>query len=392
MRTHERIRGLLKAPKLIWNAVARGRYAFVYDRIPMAFAAMPLPWRLNLARAGGNLVRRRLQPWSMPLHMQFELSSVCSLHCPVCPTGRHEVKRGTAFMEPVLFERVMEEVGPFLLTAALWGWGEPLLHPRLREILRVARAFPAARLLSTNGQKLAEAQVQEALRNEPPDHLIVAIDGITDESNARFRQGARLAPALDGVRQLAAWKRRSGSRLPILHMRFIVMKHNQHEVPLLDDFARGNGFDMLSLRTLSLIDHHTPDALVGDLVPGSPEWQAYRYRGRQRLRREDFVCQQPFWFPTLFADGTVVACEQDCHAQHPLGRVTERTSFREIWRSPRARAVRALLRDRSHEVSFCRNCPFVDREGTDCSVEAHFFNPGLDYANLAALRAHRMGP
>lgn len=391
MRKHERIRGLLRAPKLIWDVVARGRYSFVYDRIPIVSTAMRLPRRLNLLRSGGNLVHRRLKPWSMPLHMQFEVSSACNLRCPVCPTGRHELKRGRAFMDPVLFERVMDEVGPFLLTASLWGWGEPLLHPRLCEILRVARGFSAVTLLSTNGQKLAEPQTQEALRREPPDHLIVALDGVTDETNARFRQGARLAPALQGVRQLAAWKRESGSRLPILHMRFIVMKHNQHEVSLLDDFARGNGFDMLSLRTLSLIDHAAPDALVGDLVPDLPEWQAYRYRDRQRLRRSDFVCQEPFWFPTLFADGTVVACEQDCHARHPFGRVTERTSFREVWRSQQARAVRKLLRDRSHEASFCRNCPYADRGETDCSVEARFYHPGLDYADLGALRAGALG-
>ena len=43
----------------------------------------------------------------------------------------------------------------------------------------------------------------------PPTYLIVAIDGLTDETNSVY-QGARLAPALEGVRALADWKERSG--------------------------------------------------------------------------------------------------------------------------------------------------------------------------------------
>jgi len=354
---------------LIWDVLARGRYSFVYDRMDITASHMGLGKRLNLLRSGANLLHRRLHPWSMPLHMQFEMASTCNLRCPVCPTGRREVKRGAPVLDPALFERVLDEVGPYLLTASLWAWGEPLLHPRLDEILRLAGRYPMTTLLSTNGQRLADPRVQEALRRHPPSQLIVALDGITDESNARFRVGARLEPALDGVRQLAAWKRETKARLPVLHMRTIVMKHNEHELPLLDDFSRKNGFDVVSLRTLSIIDNPSPDQMVSNLVPGQEAWQAYSYQDGARVRRADFICQQPFWFPTLLSDGTVVACEQDCNAQHPLGTVTGQTSFRQIWRGEQARAVRKQIRDNGAQVSFCRNCPYADRADTDCSVE-----------------------
>ena len=374
MKTYERTRGLLRAPRLIWDVLVRGRYAFVYDRIPITAGPMGLGKRLNLLRSGANLLHRRLHPWSMPLHMQFELASTCNLRCPVCATGRREVKRSTPFLEPDLCARVLDEVGPNLLTASLWGWGEPLLHPQLGEILRLVERHPVTTLLSTNGQRLADPRVQAALRSHPPSQLIVALDGITDETNARFRVGARLGPALDGVRQLADWKRESGSNLPVLHMRTIVMKHNEHELPLLDDFARRSGFDVLSLRTLSIIDNASPDQMVRNLVPGQEAWQAYAYQGGARMRRADFICQEPFWFPTLLSDGTVVACEQDFNAQHPLGKVAQQKSFRQIWRSEQARAVRKLIRDDGAQVSFCRNCPYADRADSDCSVELRRLN------------------
>lgn len=377
MRSHERNRSLLQAPRLVWDVLVRGRYAFVYDRIPITVTGMSAAKRLNLCRSGGNLLYRRLRPWAMPLHMQFELTNYCNLRCPVCPTGTRSVKRRAAAMDVGLFERVMNEVGTYLLTASLWAWGEPLLHPRLEEMLRAGRKHPVTLLLSTNGQTLDDERIQTALLRQPPSHLIVAIDGLTDETNSQFRTGARLKPALDGVRRLAELKRQRSQTLPVLHMRYIVMKHNQHELPRVEAFARENGFDLLSLRTLSVIDTESPDKVHGAFVPEGERWRAYAYDGGERVRRDGFICQEPFWFPTLLADGTVVACEQDYNAQQPFGKVSENVSFANVWRSDKAAEVRRIIRDRAKELSFCRNCPYADRAGTDVSVEAVFLNDAL---------------
>jgi MoaA/NifB/PqqE/SkfB family radical SAM enzyme len=386
MRSHERIRSLVKSPWLLWDILVGGHYRFVYDRLPLTIAGMSAVKRLNLLRSAGNLLHRRLHPWSMPLHMQFELTNYCNLRCPICPTGIRSVERRPVAMEVELFERVMTEVGPYLLTASLWNWGEPLLHPQLEEMLRVARKYPVVLLLSTNGQTLDDEGVQKALLRQPPSHLIVAIDGLTDETNSRYRTGARLRPALDGVHRLAEQKRSRGQLLPLLHMRYLVMKHNQHELPRVKAFARDNGFDLISLRRLSLIDMESPDAAHGAFAPDAEHWRAYKYQGGQRRHRNDFICLQPFWFPTLLADGTLVGCEQDYNAQQAFGKVSEKVSFTDLWRSRKAAGVRSTIRDHAGELSFCRNCPYWDRAETDISVEAVFFNDTADFANVLALQ------
>ncbi|HSB14284.1 MAG TPA: radical SAM protein, partial [Bryobacteraceae bacterium] len=244
MRSHERTRGLLRAPKLAWDVLVRGRYDFTYDQMPMTASRMAWAKRFNLFKAGANLLHQRLQPWSMPLHMQFELTNYCSLRCPVCPTGSKALDRRPQPIDVGLFERVMDEVGPHLLTASLWAWGEPLLHPRLKEILRAARKHDVITLLSTNGQSLNQDRILDALIQEPPDYLIVAFDGLTDGTNSQYRVGATLAPIRDGVRKLAELKRLRGLSTPLLNMRDIVMNHNQHEVPQLEEFARLHDFEL----------------------------------------------------------------------------------------------------------------------------------------------------
>jgi radical SAM protein with 4Fe4S-binding SPASM domain len=147
-------------------------------------------------------------------------------------------------------------------------------------------------------------------------------------------------------------------------MRYIEMKHNRHELPELDDFARRHGFDSVAVRRLYTIDSTTDADLRESLSPvGDLE-----HRGGRP--RDSFICQHPFWFPTVLADGTLVLCEQDYNAELGLGRISGDVSFQDLWRSPKAAQVRRAIRDDQDHVSFCRKCPFKELETADCSVEA----------------------
>lgn len=382
MRVHERHHSLLKSPVLAWNILTRGYYPFVYDQMDITMKHMNWRKRCNLFKSGANLLYRRLRPWNMPLHMQFEITNYCNLQCPVCPTGIKAIERKKQSMDVDLFERLIDQVGPYLLTASLWAWGEPLLHPQIEDILRAIRKHQIATFISTNGQTLNDDKVLNALINEPPTYLIVAIDGLTDETNTKFRSGAKLEPALAGIRKLAELKRQRRVQLPVLHMRFIVMKHNQHQIADLHDFARDHHFDLLTVRTLSIIDKDAPDATHQDFVPDDNKLRAYQYNDNKRIERDDFYCLEPFWFPTVFADGTVVACEQDYNAKLPLGTFSALNPFRTIWHSEHANNIRKQIRDHNCDIRFCRNCPYRDRETTDCSIQAHCLNNKIDYKNL----------
>lgn len=321
--------------------------------------------RLNLLKAGANLIYRRPHAWGWPLHMHIELTNYCNLRCKVCPTGIGELNRPLGEIDPALFERLMNEVGPYLLTTSLWGWGEPLLHPQLADILRIVHNRGVITFIATNGQNLNDERVLQALIKYPPTYLIVAIDGLTDETYSKFRVGAKLAPVLAGVRHLARMKRQKGLQLPILHFSYIVMKHNEHELPRLPKFAAENEFDILTFRTLAIID--APEDTHHELIPNDEKFRAYGYINNQRISRADFICEKASIFPAVFADGTVVSCAQDCNAQQPYGSLADGRSFGDIWWSKQATEIRRTIRDNPDDFSWCRNCPFKDWPVSTCS-------------------------
>jgi len=373
----ERIHSLLRAPVLLDQLLRQSRYDFVYDQLSISVRGMSAAKRLNLARAGLNLAWRRLRPWALPLHLQVELSSLCDLRCSFCPTGRRELRRPGQFMRPELFRRLWDELAPTLLTCSLWAWGESLLHPQLREMLAIARSHPVVTLASTNGQVLDREPVVEALLAHPPTYLIVALDGLSDDTNTKVRLGARLAPALAGVAALAREKKRRGQRLPVLVLRTIAMKHNEHELPRAKAFAVEHGFDMFALRSLAAVPTPAAGADHDRLVPDAARLRAYDYLDGRRVRRDNFVCMQPFWFPTVFVDGTLVGCEQDAQASRPLGRIEGTTRFSDLWSGALAEQLRREVRADSEGPLFCRECPARDRLRHDVTVEATSFVPGL---------------
>lgn len=372
MKPAMRWKHLSRAPRIALGLLARGRYDYSFDLVPMSVTDMTWARRTNLLRSGLNLLHRRPKPWSWPIHLQVELSNVCDLQCPVCPTGRGLLRRKGQFMDMGLYERLMREAGKRLLSVFLWAWGEPLLHPQLEQALAIARGHGVLPLLSTNGQSLARPGVVDALVKQPPEYLIVAIDGLTQATQEVFRVGSRLDVILEGVRALREARDRAGQSRPLLHMRMIAMKHNLHEVSRARNFALEHGFDMLSIRGLSIIDDK--DETFRKLAPDDEHMGAYRFKGGRRQSRTDFLCQHAFALPAVLSDGTVVACDQDFNAQHAYGRIGQDGSFEDIWFGPRARQIRRAIRDRRDAYSFCRNCPYADREINTCSIESFVFN------------------
>jgi hypothetical protein len=60
-----------------------------------------------------------------PYWLTVDPSNYCGLKCPFCPTGQGRGSRKKGLMELTDFERLMEELGPWLLHADFCNWGAP---------------------------------------------------------------------------------------------------------------------------------------------------------------------------------------------------------------------------------------------------------------------------
>ena len=321
----------------------------------------PASWA-NLVRIASSYVRSthgrrgsasgQAEVSGLPFALMVEPTNRCNLHCPLCPSGDGRLTRPRGTMERATFDRILSQTKGTVKLLQLWNQGEPLLHPDLPEMIRRAKRQGMFVSTSTNGHPLADPLVAHEIVRSGLDHLIVSVDGATQETYVRYRRGGDLQTVLKGIEHCVEAKRRSRTSWPWIEIQFLVMRHNEHEIVSMERLARKLGVDRLSLKTVQI---DVPDQ-AETFLPSDRKRSRYApAQGALTTERKRDTCRR-LWFSTVINwDGTVTPCCFDKDGRFVLGNVLQE-SLERIWRGRRYRAFRnAVLRNRA-DIPMCRNC------------------------------------
>jgi radical SAM protein with 4Fe4S-binding SPASM domain len=293
-----------------------------------------------------------------------------------------------------LFERLIDEVAPYVFLIILWDWGEPFLNPAVYDMIAYAKRRDIKLISSTNGHIFARGDHAERLVQSGLDSIIFSVDGVRQETYEAYREGGDLETVLAGVRKVVEAKRAHKSPTPQVDLRFIVMRHNEHEIPSLPAFAQSLGVDALTLRTLNTYDYVARCASEADgeaLLPENAGYQPFRLdsRDQSRIRRPTNPCKALWNNPAIHADGQVCPCTFDPHGRYVLGDLNS-SSFRDIWWGAAYRELRQRFRKDYQELGLCCECPCAFEGGSmgeERDVEVHFFDRGESKLDTAKDRA-----
>ena len=144
---------------------------------------------------------------------------------------RHTWSEPTGFMEDATFDRV--ELGlrelPFLPSVFLGGFGEPLSHPRILDMVRRLKFRGATVEMITNGIALDEP-IARQLVDAGLDTLWVSMDGATPESFGEVRTTPDFGRIVENLRGLKMLKWHRDATKPELGIAFVAMKKNKAEL------------------------------------------------------------------------------------------------------------------------------------------------------------------
>ena len=142
-------------------------------------------------------LRRPVEP---ACKIYLEPTSRCNLACRTCIRNAWEEPLGD--MSEETFARLLDGLARFdpLPEVFIGGFGEPLAHPRLFEMVERVKALGVPKLgLITNGCLLDE-QASRRLIAAGLDTLWASLDGIRQESYSDVRLGALLPQVLENLR------------------------------------------------------------------------------------------------------------------------------------------------------------------------------------------------
>jgi radical SAM protein with 4Fe4S-binding SPASM domain len=251
-------------------------------------------------------------------------------------------------------KRIVDEIAPFAYQIELYNWGEPLLHPDIMEMIEYAsqRRIPVG--LSSNLNRL-DAETARRLVESGLSHLIVSIDGATQESYAAYRRRGQLDTVLKNLELLIETRRKLQRRSPFIIWRMLVGKHNEHEIAIVRNMAHSMGADSFSTGVL-FVDTRDPEQ-VKEWLPADPAFSPYDYDGEKLENRWD--CHDLWENMVINWDGGVSPCCWLHDPQFDFGSVSGQT-VREIWNNPRYVSARRVIGKRNSQPddvpTICHRC------------------------------------
>lgn len=178
-------------------------------------------------------------------HLRLSVISACNLHCIYCmPNAARVGSRQLTDRNRAEFVRHLHD--RYALSQVRITGGEPLLYPRLRDLIESLRAISPhlALAMTTNAQGLADRA--SSLREVGLDRLNISLDTL-DPDRYRAMTGGELLPVLDGIDSAIA----AGFPPPKLNS-VVLRGENDDEVAPLAEWALERGCEMRFLEAMPI--------------------------------------------------------------------------------------------------------------------------------------------
>ena len=224
---------------LLWKMFLAMCYVLPYPR--KIFNYLGLRYSLHAGRFDHHFY---------PVKLGMEITGRCNLRCPLCPrTAENRRPQGDMNLED--YTSVIDKLSPYLFSVRLHNYGEPMMHPRLKEMIAYTHRKGVYTNFHTNGHFLTEKNI-EGLFESGLDEINIAMDGMSQSTYSVYRIGGNFERVRDGVMLLCTMRKRRKLKKPRINLQFVAMAHNEHEIPDITAFAKATGVDRLYLKSVNI--------------------------------------------------------------------------------------------------------------------------------------------
>jgi len=138
---HEKLfpfRGPWHLPWIIERYFRAARSGFTFPKV------------LNASLALTEMQMGKVRLRSRPFLLRIEPTNVCNLQCPLCLCGTGEDPRKKGMMSIDDYTHIFEQTKRWAMITRLDGLGEPTIHPKIFELIRIAKSYRTSVVMHTN--------------------------------------------------------------------------------------------------------------------------------------------------------------------------------------------------------------------------------------------------
>lgn len=264
-----------------------------------------------------------------PIHLDFEISSLCNLKCPMCYRPFRE-SADDGLMDFSVYKKGIDECVKFGLYSIRLSWrGEPTLHPQLPEMVAYAKEKGIKEVsFITNGVKL-RGELAEELVVAGLDYFSVSIDGM-NETYEKIRYPSKFATIVDTLKK---------------------MRQCRDEI--------GNGFPRIRINSIwsALKDckeeYYSVFSPIVDYITINPD---YDHSKKKTDIDPNHICQYLYQRMSILWNGTVPLCICDKSTEIVLGNL-ETDSIYDMWHGSAMENARKMQKQgKTDKVLPCSKC------------------------------------
>lgn len=319
--------------------------------------------------------------------LYVEVTTLCNFDCTTCI--RNSWLDDMGHMEWATFERLLEQVKelPELECIHFGGFGEPMSHPRIFDMLKALKTKGLRVEMITNGSLLTQENINQLI-SLPLDGIYISLDGPDEEEYSEIRR-TELSPVVENIKSLNRAKEVAKSKLPELGIEFVAMKKNFHKLPKLVRLSRELQARKVIVTNVLPYNEEMKDEILYDMEDTTIN------HGKDTIL-VNVLAQMPYMKlrtdrQCKFAEdkaaaityrGEVAPCYALMHSYHCfvygrkkeifpfyLGNIHDST-LSEIWTDPAYVNFRSKLKDfKFPSCSDCKyldGCSFTDTNESDC--------------------------
>jgi radical SAM protein with 4Fe4S-binding SPASM domain len=282
----------------------------------------------------------------------IEITSVCNLACSFCPP----TERAKGLIKVEQFNKILDEIRPHTKYIYLHVKGEPLLHPRIDQLLDAAHEKGFKVNITTNGT-LIKKNREKILGKPALRQINFSLHSFDGHEGSENRE-KYLGDILDFVRESREYKTIISYRLWNLqqdHVSDVAARRNRETLEILE-----NEYN-LDYRIEEKVEPGKGVKIGSNIYLN----QDHEFRWPSLLEPEDEgkgFCHALRSQAAILVDGTVVPCCLDGEGVINLGNVHEK-SFSEIVDGERANNIIDGFSRREAVEELCRKCGYRQKFG-----------------------------
>jgi radical SAM protein with 4Fe4S-binding SPASM domain len=299
---------------------------------------------------------------SYPLRLVIDTGNICSLKCPLCPTGSGRGGREKKFLKFEDFKKIIDEAALYLYEIDLYNWGEPFLNKDILKMIEYAKGADVKVNVNSNLNSLKESHIHPLIKSGL-DELIVSLDGATGKSYSAYRVNGDFDIVMFNLKELIRIKRENKSRYPKIIWQFLVMSHNEHEIEKAKQSAKALGVDEIRFRPLRcdmgreiFMSDKEKIETIKEWLPEQERYARYDYKRQIRKQRLN-KCLFLNTTAVLNADGSVSPCCGVYDKKWDFGNAFSE-GILTIWNNEKYQQARkaVLNKDSSDKTLVCSYC------------------------------------